>query len=323
MWRVLFFSFLVFLSACNNDEEHDNQTTDTDILLNTNHGGAGSAWGLPDCDACHALGVVHQNEPAIRDIVKNNGYETCTGCHGSNGTDVPRQCIVCHNDNDLPEAPIQSGLHKHDFDAGADNELQDHQCLDCHYASDMDGVFENNRDLTRYADASGVESPYSNVTDFCLRCHNDDHQQAGFPIADKSYDDPLIAIEDTYTFVDKHGEINSAGTGTYAGLRNSYIYSSRVECTDCHTMHGTDNYKLIIDQSNKGASKLDLTIRDIPYSVRIIGDDYSQLCVLCHEMDTLQDEGDIDTGNGLSGVHLTGSSCIECHSHGEAIQAGL
>ena len=322
MRTLLFCFFLLLLTACDSNT-NDGSSSDTDLLLDTSHGGGGAAWGLENCDACHAIAVIHQNEDGIREIVKDKGHDTCAGCHGSNGTDAQRQCIICHNDKDLPDAPIQSGSHKHDFVANADLALQDKQCLDCHYASDMDGVFEINRDLTRYPDANGINSPYASGADFCLRCHNRDHQQTDFPISDKAFDDPLIAIEDTYTLVDKHGEVDSAGAGTYAGLRADYIYGSRVECTDCHAMHGTDNIKLFIDQSDKGSSKLDPVIRDLPHPVQISGDDYSQLCVLCHDMETLQDQGDVDTGNGLSGVHITGSSCIECHSHGEAVQAGL
>ena len=323
--RTLLLCFLLLLlTACDSSTNtNSDSSSDTDLLLDTTHGGGGAAWGLINCDACHAIAFIHQNEDSIRGIVIDNGFDTCTGCHGSNGTDAQRQCIICHNEKDLPDAPVQSGGHKHDFVAAADNLLQDKQCLDCHYASDMDGTFEINRDLTRYPDANGVNSPYASGADFCLRCHNRDHQQADFPITDKDFDDPLIAIEDAYTLVDKHGEINSAGTGTYAGLRTDYSYGSRVECTDCHAMHGTDNIKLFIDQSDKGSSKLDPAIRDLPYSVQISGDDYSQLCVLCHDMETLQDQGDVDTGNGLSGVHITGDSCVECHSHGEAVQAGL
>ncbi len=324
MRTLLFCFFLLLLTACDSTTSTSSDApSDTDLFLDTTHGGGGAAWGLKNCDACHAIAFIHQNEGGIREIVKDNGFDTCAGCHGSNGTDAPRQCIICHNDNDLPDAPVQSGSHKHDFIATADNALQDKQCLDCHYASDMDGVFEINRDLTRYPDANGVNSPYASGADFCLRCHNRDHQQADFPITDKAFDDPLIAIEDTYTLVDKHGEINSAGTGTYAGLRTDYSYGSRVECTDCHAMHGTDNINLFIDQSYKGVSKLDSVIRDLPNSVQVSSDDYSQLCVLCHDMETLQEQGDVDTGNGLSGVHITGGSCIECHSHGEAVQAGL
>lgn len=322
MFRLIFPLFFILLAACSGGAD-EGSVPDTDLLLDSNHGGGGGAWGLENCDACHAIGVIHLDEGGIRDIVKDKGHETCTGCHGSNGTEAQRQCIICHNDDDLPRSPMQSGSHKHDFDATVDNVLQDKQCLDCHYASDMDGIFEINRDLTRYPDVNGVNTPYASGAGFCLRCHNRDHQQAGFPISDKAFDDPLIAIEDTYMLVDKHGEIDSAGAGTYAGLRTDYIYGSRVECTDCHAMHGTNNMKLFIDQSDKGSSKLDPVIRDLPHSVTISGDDFSQLCVICHDMETLQDQGDVDTGNGLSGVHLTASSCIECHSHGEAIQAGM
>jgi len=315
------FILAIFLSACDTGSENV-LIGDTDLLLDTQHGG-GSAWGLADCSACHALTVIHKNEDSIRGIVNDYGHDTCTGCHGSNGTDEKRQCLICHNDASLPDAPIQTGQHQHDFVMGVDKALQDKQCIDCHYASDMNGVFEINRDLTRYPDKNGVASPYASGADFCLRCHNRDHQQAGFEITGKAYDDTLIAIEDSYTLVDKHGEINATGNGTYAGLRAAYRYGSRVACSDCHAMHGTDNSKLLIDASDKGVSKLESAIRQQAYPVRINGDDYSQLCVLCHAMDVLQNQGDVDTGNGLSGVHLTGESCIECHSHGEAVQAGM
>jgi len=320
MLKIISCFLIVLLTACNSNSD---LSSDTDILLDSSHGGGGAAWGLENCDACHAISAIHKNENNIRDIVKENGQDTCTGCHGNNGTAAERQCIICHNDNNLPKSPLQSGKHKHDFDILTNTSLQDTQCIDCHYASDMDGIFEINRDLTRYSDKNGVDAPYTNGADFCLRCHNRDHQQANFPIIDKTFNDLLVAIEDSYTRIDKHGEVNSAGTGTHAGLRTDYIYGSRVECTDCHTMHGTDNKKLIIDRSDKGSSRLAPSIRNQPYSVQISENNYSQLCVLCHEMQTLQNQGDIDTGNGLSGVHITGSSCIECHSHGEAIQAGL
>ncbi len=325
----LMLCLLLLLTAC---DSGSNQSLSTDIgtdnknglLLNTSHGGGGAAWGLARCDACHVTGLIHKNaNNNIRQMVQAKGVDSCAGCHGTNGSDIKRQCLICHNANDLADAPIQTASHQHDFNASADNVLQDQQCLSCHYASDMDGVFENNRDLTRYADENGIETPYSSGSDFCLRCHNRDHQQTDFPIVNKSFDDALIAIEDSYTRVDKHGVISSSGMGTYAGLRSGYSYSSRVECTDCHALHGTDNIKLIIDRSDKGVSKLDSAIIKQPHSVAISGGDYSQLCVLCHAMETLQNQGDIDTGNGLSGVHLTGTSCIECHSHGEAIQAGL
>ncbi len=317
---LLLLPALLLLAACSGN--NNSTASDTDLLLDVSHGGGGAAWGLANCDACHALGVIHQSAKSIRNIVKQKGYNSCTGCHGSNGTNAQRQCVICHNNSDLPTAPMQTGLHQHDFGAAAQLR-QDEQCLACHYGSDMDGVFENNRDLTRYRDANGINSPYASGADFCLRCHNRDHQQADFSIVDKTFDDTLIAIKDAYTLVDKHGEENSDGMGSYAGLRPGYVYGSRVECTDCHAMHGTNNIKLIIDQSDKGVSKLDPAIREHPYTVDVYQDNYSQLCVLCHNTEILIEHSDIDTGNGLSGIHLTTTSCIECHSHGEAVQAGL
>jgi len=187
----------------------------------------------------------------------------------------------------------------------------------------MDGRFEPDRDLTRFPGAGGSGSRYVAVADFCLRCHNRDHQQPGFEMEGERFDDPLVAVEAAWRHVDKHGL--SAGTGerTFAGLRAGYRYRSVVECTDCHAMHGTGNDGLIIDSSLKGVTRLDPALREMPYPVATRGGDFSQLCVLCHRMQTLLDAGGEDTGNGLSGVHERGIDCRLCHTHGEAVQAGL
>jgi cytochrome c553 len=186
----------------------------------------------------------------------------------------------------------------------------------------MDGVFEVNRDLTRLSDAHGLNTEYQSVSEFCLRCHNRDHQQTSFPI-DAEYENPLIAIEDAYLYIDQHGETDGSGTRTYAGLRDGYHYASQVECTDCHAMHGTGNRALIVDRSLKGLSELDATLRNADYAISIDSGNTAQLCVMCHAMNVLIDAGDQDTGNGLAGVHEISGNCSRCHSHGEAVQAGL
>ena len=328
MARYLFAVYLMLvLSACGSDgdTESDISQLSGNLILDVSHGGGGSAWGLPECATCHAMQVIHQGVGQVRNIVQEKGYSTCTGCHGRNGTDAsePRRCSVCHNNADLPQAPHLSGQYAHGFSVGGVGSLGDEQCVVCHVASDMDGVFEINRDLTRYADEVQVLSDYGSSSDFCLRCHNRVHQQAGYEMVGSSYDDPLIAAEDAFKFVDQHGEQEGSGTRTYAGLRAGYVYKSVVACTDCHAMHGTDNTKLIIDSSAKGVAQLDSVIRDTPYSVNTANGDYSQLCVLCHQMTTILDMGDLDAGNGLSGVHEVGSDCRACHTHGEAVQAGL
>jgi hypothetical protein len=329
MARVLLAAWLVLLSACDGGSSED-QTNDVsqasgNLILDASHGGDGSAWGLPECSACHAMQVIHQGVDQVRSIVRNKGYSTCTGCHGRNGADAsePRHCSVCHNNADLPQAPQLAGQHAHGFSVGEVGSLGDEQCITCHIAADMDGVFELNRDLTRYADEMQILSSYGSTSDFCLRCHNRDHQQAGFEMAGSGYDDPLIAVEDAFRFIDQHGQPEGSGARTYAGLRAGYEYRSVVACTDCHAMHGTDNTKLIIDSSSKGVKQLDPSLRETPYGVNSANGDYSQLCVLCHQMAVVLDAGDQDTGNGLSGVHEVGSDCRTCHTHGEAVQAGL
>jgi hypothetical protein len=181
----------------------------------------------------------------------------------------------------------------------------------------MNGVFDLKQDLTAFS-----ADPYQTLTDFCLSCHNHTHQQAGYEMPNKHKRDPLVAMELNYNMLDKHGYPKGSGQRTYFGLRQGYQYASVVECSDCHAMHGTQNPKLIIDSSSKGARKL---VDKTPYSVKIINGDYSQLCVLCHQMKIPVEEANLDTGNGLSGVHETGTDndCRLCHTHGRAVQTGL
>jgi cytochrome c553 len=295
-------------------------------LLNESHGDNGLAWGLEVCSACHALTVIHQGASQIvRKMVREKGFDSCSGCHGSNGTSAPRQCLICHNDTDLPGAPYLDGSHSHNFFHPQDAGLKDSDCLVCHLASDMNGSFDLNLDLTILPDTSGLSSAYLTQADFCLRCHNRDHQQPGYEMQGDDYTDPLIALEDDYRYIDYHGRRDGSGEGTYHGLRSGYRYPQLLECSDCHALHGTSNQKLIIDNSVKGASMLDgeqFLLNTFPIAVTEQGD-YSQLCVVCHQMTATVDEGDLDTGNGLSGVHLVGQDCRPCHTHGEASQVGL
>ncbi len=317
----------LILGACGGGDatnEHlENSTAlSASLILDASHGGDGSAWGLVDCSACHKLASIHKQAANIRRLVQVRGYATCAGCHGSNGTGLQRQCLICHNSEDLAVTPQQRGKHHHGFTAGVNHAVKDSDCLACHYSSDMNGQFNLNIDLTRLADARRMYPPYSSISDFCLRCHNRDHQQHEYPI-NRDAGDTLIAIEDAWNYIDKHGLVDGLGSRIYAGLRKGYSYRSRVACTDCHAMHGTDNLQLIIDRSDTGASLLDPVIRGAAYTISVSNGDYSQLCVLCHAMGTISEQGEVDTGNGLSGVHATGSDCLACHSHGEAVQAGL
>ena len=313
---------LLLLAGCAVDEPAGRVSLASgNLLLDASHGD-GDAWGLADCAACHPLGVIHEKADTIRELVRAKGYASCTACHGRNGTTQPRRCRLCHNATDLPRHPPGDGLGGHDFDRDRRLALTDADCVTCHSASDMDGRFEIDRDLTRFPDASGQPAPYADGSDFCLRCHNRDHPQPGHEPRARDHDDPLIAIEDDWRYVDKHGRVDGGGR-TYAGLREGYAYASRVACSDCHTLHGTRNAALIIERSDQGASRLTRDFRDTPWPVTVEAGDFSQLCVLCHAMRAELEQGATDTGNGLSGVHRTGEDCRPCHSHGEAAQAGM
>lgn len=294
---------VLFLYGCGDMQtENHVSVASGNLILTKDHGGNGPAWGLSSCESCHPLSVIHRNAGTnTREMTKAKGYDTCAGCHGDNGAGLERRCLICHN---------QTGAHSHNFVPGSSGTLTDANCLVCHDASDMNGVFELNTDLKSFADSNGFYTAYQSGPDFCFRCHNRDHQQAGFGIVGTAYNDPKVAIEDDYIHIDAHGYIDGSGAGTYTGLRDGYSYKNLVNCSDCHSMHGTGNEKLIMDRKSG-------------YAINTGNGDYSQLCVLCHSMKTVIDLGGVDTGNGLSGVHLVGQDCRPCHTHGEEVQAGL
>jgi hypothetical protein len=327
MSRWLILLIPLSLLGCGSDDQSSlNTARPGGLLLDETHGDNGLAWGLENCDGCHAMAVIHQDtSESIRKMVREKGYESCTGCHGDNGTTQSRECLICHNPDDLPTTPYLDGRHSHRFPSSDGNEMSDKDCLVCHDYSDMDGKFDLNLDLTSFRDAAGQPSPYLAEADFCLRCHNRDHQQAGFEITGESYSDPLIALEDDYQYIDYHGWRDGSGEGTYNGLRSAYGYPQMVDCSDCHAMHGTNNQKLIVDTTRKAAHMLNEPLfisEEFPIEIGEQGD-YAQLCVICHVMQFEVDEGGMDTGNGLSGVHLVGDDCRPCHTHGEASQVGL
>jgi hypothetical protein len=302
-------------------------TVTGNLLLTPAHGGDGSAWGKGQCQDCHLITQIHSDAPTVRGIVRAKGYDTCGACHGDNGAGVARPCGTCHNRKDLPGSPYLSGSHKHDFDTRANRKLGDALCLACHVKSDMDGEFERNVDLTPIKDAQGQLSPYASLSDFCLRCHNQDHQPHGVRIKPRrayGLNDPLTTIEDNYQQIDRHGAVDG-GSGPYVGLRaGGYRYGQEVECTDCHVMHGTRNPKLILDDTRKGTTLLEPQFRFEPHRARVRKGKAAQFCVLCHAMEHPEvEDGLKDTGNGLSGVHDVTSDCSDCHVHGEPTKGGL
>lgn len=294
------------------------------LLLGPDHG-HGEAWGRKKCSNCHAMQRIHKTVPKIKAIVKRKGFATCTGCHGNNGTNAKKLCLVCHNQVDLPLKPVRGGRHRHDFNSKKDLMTTSRQCIVCHRASDMDGVFELDQDLTLFNDALVGKRPYNNISEFCLRCHNRDHQQKKWRIKHAGKRDQSLRAEENYQLIDKHGIPDGDGNGIYSGFRNgTYAYSTIVQCTDCHTLHGTRNKSLIIQNSLQGVPLLEKGFREQKIKVKIVGEDYSDLCVLCHKMTTVIQGGDIPTRNGLTGVHFNeGTNCITCHNHGEEVQKGL
>lgn len=317
---------LILLAALWSDSlwARDISQASGNIILDASHGN-GEAWGKRNCSSCHIIQKIHKNVPKIKAIVDVKGYSTCTGCHGSNGLKTERQCLICHNAKDLPLKPVRGGKHRHDFNAKKDLLTTSGQCVVCHEASDMNGVFDLNIDLTVFNDAIVGLQPYANKSEFCLRCHNVNHQQKKWPITSQSSRNQILRAEDHFRKTDAHGGVDGDANGFYNGFRTgSYAYKTIVDCSDCHTSHGTQNSNLIIENVLQGAPLLSAEFRNKAYKVTLAGDDYSDLCVLCHQMQTISDGGDLPTRNGLSGVHFSeGRNCITCHSHGEEAQKGL
>lgn len=303
----------------------DVSLADNQLILTKNHGGDGSSWGLSNCVNCHVRRNIHTTAPEIREIVLEVGYDSCTGCHGQNGTDLERQCVICHNTELLPKNPIMDESKNHNFTVHEESDLSDESCIACHQRSDMDGDFEVNVDLTHFpVQGVGLDLPYRNQTDFCLRCHNLDKQQPGFEMQARFPNDPLVSMQRNYQFLDMHGVRKGSGQRTYSGLRESgYEYGVLVECTDCHVMHGTHNEKLMMDRTDTAATLLNPELREQPIFVHIENGNYAQHCVVCHESEKAVEATEEDTGNGLNGVHRVSGSCIECHTHGMAVQTGL
>ncbi len=353
------------------------------LALTKNHGG-GEGWGKTKCESCHVMFRLHDTVPKIKKQVEKAGFASCAGCHGKNGTSITQRCVICHNDNDMPGVPHRTGKHRHDYSLLQTRPTGDDQCLGCHDASDMDGRFELDRDLTLYKDELGEKPPYSNISEFCLRCHTEANPNKKYPIVHAGRRDQALLAEINYREKDKHGIKEGLGSGEqsqpevgalYYGLRKEqYHYQSVVECVDCHTMHGTNNASnLIIDDSRKAKFFHDEKTRRKPFNKKLghvkikVKDDksfitnpdedgpptldsivdcsvvkkvrqgnYSQLCVMCHNVEKRPEEkrlSDTDlslmgakcnTGNGLSGVHFNeGARCITCHYHGRLGISGL
>lgn len=176
LWSLCALWQILILIGCGGTETAEVTQGSGSILLSKAHGGEGAAAGLPSCESCHPLSVIHANAgSAVRDKVMGKGYGTCMGCHGDNGTGNKRECLVCHNETDMPDLPDQSGHYSHTFVAGSVGKISDEGCLYCHASTNMNGKFELNVDLAKLGDAQGNYTPYDSVNDFCTRCHTNGH----------------------------------------------------------------------------------------------------------------------------------------------------
>ncbi len=87
---------LHLLLGCGQDPCPDGSMLDGEqglVVTAAEHGGA---YGVADCDACHARVTLHRTGctpdvdlEAIQDMVDADGLESCSVCHGDNGVESP------------------------------------------------------------------------------------------------------------------------------------------------------------------------------------------------------------------------------------------
>ncbi|MET0091134.1 MAG: hypothetical protein ABW068_14150, partial [Candidatus Thiodiazotropha sp.] len=74
-WAILWLCFVIVACGGGDDEGSASSSRPGGLILDARHGDEGSAWGLAECDACHALSVIHEESSAsIREMVRDKGY---------------------------------------------------------------------------------------------------------------------------------------------------------------------------------------------------------------------------------------------------------
>jgi hypothetical protein len=94
MVRTLLLSLL--LAACGPDPCPEGSMLDSDEGLVVTADEHGAAWGVAECDACHAFSTLHRTGctpdidlEVVQEKVEIEGLDSCALCHGDNGVEVP------------------------------------------------------------------------------------------------------------------------------------------------------------------------------------------------------------------------------------------
>jgi hypothetical protein len=93
---VRFMLLSLLLAGCGPDPCPDGSMIDSDAGLVVTADEHGAAWGVAQCDACHAWTTLHRTGctpdvdlEAIQEMVELDGLESCSLCHGDNGVEAP------------------------------------------------------------------------------------------------------------------------------------------------------------------------------------------------------------------------------------------
>lgn len=307
--------------------DEDFQAAAPKLVTPSNHGG-GYGWEKERCFLCHSaseLKEIHAYSPSLAVSLSKLGENDtgfCLYCHGTNGlagvTAESYQCMRCHTNSTIVEsAAMFTGKKLHDMNA--DGMLQNADCVVCHAFSDMNGKLDLAVDFSQGA------LEYTDVTSFCLNCHDGNGAFGIMPFA-LTIETDMHNIYSTYNGVgetalermqtaDIHG-VQNGSVQRFAELRGDYAESTEVACLDCHQVHSSDNPYLIIE-SGASATLTDDIAKAA--AVEVTEENFTQLCAVCH----VSADG-APTDNGLTEVvHPSTYSavCTDCHYHGAGFGA--
>ncbi len=328
---ILIFSFL--LISCGGSDNEDSPRLSgsfnpPQLTESTKHYG-GQAWESAECFNCHPLSNLddaHSYNSNLADSfskVSENDTGVCLYCHGNNGlknlTAEDYQCELCHeNEQIVSSANMFNGVLNHDLNA--DGFLSNIDCLICHKRSDMNGTVDFSIDFTQ------SDSDYTNVSDFCLTCHDANGAFEILPPAlqfnndAKNILDTYLGMGTTETEKKSTADVHGAADGvpmSFGTFRGDYDFNMQISCLSCHEVHTSDN-KFLIAEDGSNAYLTDSTAKSA--DIMVFNNNFSEFCALCHT----NDNGSI-AGNGLKEVvhdSPVSTNCTECHYHGAGYDNG-
>ncbi len=234
-------------------------------------------WGQSDCSGCHqkfkhSMATPdfsvnqYQNiiDTAVTKVGEKNAILVCSACHGTNGVDqvgntpVQRRCLICHDSMDKLHfySGTSSRAHFHDFNGNGN--IDDFDCVVCHWQPDMDGIVEPDTD---FGELGGTFK--RNSQELCLTCHSNSWGSVSkAPLADTDGDgvaEEKVSVSNPYTTVgtawgnDWHGAGSFNGTKSFKPIELSgetlfETAHQALECVNCHNPHASKNAKLIVER---------------------------------------------------------------------------